>query len=87
MLKKLVLFALVATVALSLSACSGNVADHKADCEEYNKNFERGEGPVGCEAVEQMANSLVLRAVNATGRLFTVTKSNLPRTKSPREVA
>ena len=44
MLKKLVLFALVAVVvALSLSACSGNVANHKANCEEYNKNFEHGE--------------------------------------------
>ena len=47
-------------VALSLSACSGNVADHKANCEEYNQNFEDGDGPVDCEAVAEMAKSLVL---------------------------
>jgi hypothetical protein len=66
MLKKLGLLALVAVVvALSLSACSGNVADHKANCEEYNKNFEQGESPIDCEAVEQMANSLVLSTQEA----------------------
>lgn len=58
---RVVLFAVFASFAvLSLSACSGNVADHKANCEEYNKNFEQGESPVDCKAVEQMAKSLVL---------------------------
>jgi hypothetical protein len=66
MLKKLVLSALVAVVvALLLSACSGNVADHKANCEEYNKNFEQDESPIDCKAVEQMAHSLVLSTQEA----------------------
>ena len=58
---RVVLFVVLASFAvLSLSACSGNVADHKANCEEYNKNFEDGDGPVDCKAVAELAKSLVL---------------------------
>jgi hypothetical protein len=58
--KKLFGVACVLFVAFVLSACSGNVADHNANCEEYNQNFEDGDGPVDCEAVAEMAKSLVL---------------------------
>ena len=53
-----VLFVVLA--GLSLSACSGNVADHKANCAEYNQNFEQGESPIDCEAVAELAKSVVL---------------------------
>ena len=50
----------VVFAVLSLSACSGNVADHKANCAEYNQNFEQGESPIDCEAVAELAKSVVL---------------------------
>src|SRR5512143_2672435 len=64
MLRQFVVLVVVAFAAVVLSACSGNVADHKANCAEYNKNFEQNPdgssaSPVSCEKVAEKAQQTI----------------------------
>jgi hypothetical protein len=81
--KKLFSVACVLFVAIVLSACSGNVADHKANCEEYNKNFEKSPdgstaSPVSCEKVAEKAQQTIDEGKKARieGVCFDVAASN-----------
>ena len=79
-----VLFVVFTSFAvLSLSACSGNVADHQGNCVEYNQNFEKkpdgsSASPVSCEKVAKKAQQTIDEGKQARveGVCFDVAASN-----------
>jgi hypothetical protein len=64
MLRQFIVLVVVAFAAVVLSACSGNVADHKANCAEYDKNFVKNPdgssaSPVSCEKIAEKAQQAI----------------------------